>query len=112
MDLASLNANLGNLLQSINGCPYSDLSEGTLECKALAGRCVLNVLHLNVRSLHKNAVNLTFLLSELKDQGITIHVIGLCETYLSDTSSATLGIENYQVVHQCRNNTAGEVRLF
>ena len=107
MNLDHLNRDLGDLLQSANGCPYTDLSEGTLDTVPFKESFALNVLYLNVHSLHKNAVNLTYLLSELEEQGIVVHVIGLCETHLSAISTSSAVIENYQTIHKHRENRPG-----
>ena len=71
------------------------------------GRLTINILHLNIRSLHKNLDNLTFMLAELRECGLVIHVIGLCETFLTADSASLGAIENYQMVHRYRNNKLG-----
>ena len=107
MDLQNLANDLSEMLQSENGCPYTDLTDGDFadEVKKKDGQ--LNILHINIHSFNKNIDNLTYLLSELYDHGIIIHVIGICETSLSDESKQLAQVENYQVVHRCRVRKSG-----
>ncbi len=46
----------------------------------------LTVIHLNIHSLASKYDKLQFILSDLKNNGITIHVIMLCETFLTDAN--------------------------
>ena len=47
------------------------------------------------------------MLAELKDRGIVIHIIGLCETHLTSESHSSAVIENYQTVHKFRSQRSG-----
>ena len=47
------------------------------------------------------------LLSDLRDIGIIIHVIGVCETFLTDSSSVLIYIENYTGLHKIRSSRSG-----
>ena len=95
MDFTALNKDVSSLLQSDNGCPYVSVFDGELDSAFLAKHNQLNVLHLNIRSLHKNIDYLLLLLKELQEKGIIIHVIGLCETFLNDINKTTMVVENY-----------------
>ena len=105
MDQLSSNNDLSDLLNSANGCEYTDLSDICLN--KTKHTLPLNVLHLNIRSLHRNKDNLTMLLNELQKQGILVHVVALCETFLSEDSKLMCNIENYSATHACRDSRAG-----
>ena len=106
MDINELNRDLSLLLQSENGCEYSDVLDGVFE--DLAGKNFnLNVLHLNIRSLQKNKDNLLILLSDLRDKGIVVHLLGICETYLDQNLSTCILLENYKGFHKTRTNRQG-----
>ena len=113
MDFNRVNEDLSELLKSANGCEYTDSTDGMLDRISASAFENFNVLHLNIRSFHKNSDNLLVLLKDLRDKGIVIHVIGLCETFLSDVSTSTAVLENYYPFHRCRpNRTGGGVLLF
>ena len=105
MDHDSIAQDLSNLLQSENGCEYTDLEDGVLSSYGCPG--VLNVLHINIRSFQRNKDSLILLLNDLKCKGIIVHVIGLCETFLSPKSTSFSNLENYQVIHKRRNDRVG-----
>ena len=92
------------LLQSENGCEYTDLNDNVLQAMVLPGNTKFNVLHVNIRSFHKNSDSLLMLLKHLKSKGIVIHVIGLCET---PTTEASATLKNYQVVSKTRTDKTG-----
>ena len=83
MDWESLNDNLNKLLLAENGCEYTDLSDNIVNFKELGKDVKLNVLHLNIRSFLKNVDSLMLLLQELQEAGVVVHVIGICETFLT-----------------------------
>ena len=99
MDIEQINHDLSELLQSKNGCEYSDVSDGLVDLIVKSKEVMLNVLHLNIRSFHKNSDSLTMLLSDLHDRGIVTQAVGLCETFLSDPSKVTAKLENYTPLH-------------
>ena len=107
MDLHTLEENLGKLLCSENGCPYTDLTDSPSERPVKVKQGLINILHVNIRSFNKNVDNLTYLLSELEEQGIVVHVIGICEMFLSDKTKDLIQVENYQLVHKCRKDKLG-----
>ena len=78
-NLGALNDELSELLNSRNGCQYLDeLDVPQVRLNGSQNNTFhLNVLHLNIRSLHKNKDNLMTLLHELRDVGVVVHVIGL-----------------------------------
>ena len=107
MDLEELNEELCKLLQSDNGCQYTDLQDAVIDTNTVKSLHNFNVLHLNIRSFHKNTDNLTILLSELQERGIVIHIVALCETFLTETNSLNASLENYRSVHIYRNEKFG-----
>ena len=109
MDFNNVNCDLSSLLQSDNGCPYSSINDDIIDSVFLTKKNVLNVLHVNIRSYHKNIDYLLLLLKELQEKGIVMHVIGLCETFLNDVNSTMVVIENYQCIHKFRKNKLGGV---
>ena len=115
-DLKQSARDLGNLINSANGCLYTDLQDGNapgLDPLITSRNNVMNYLHLNIRSIHKNLYSLTPLLSELQDQGVIVHVLGLCETYLTDSSLQLIDIENYASLHCVRKEkTGGGVSIY
>ena len=94
-------------MQSENGCKYTDICDGTLQSIKLLGPVTFNVLHLNIRSLHKNCDQLVMLLKDLQERGIIVHAIGLAETFLTETSKNFVSVENYQILHRCRTSRCG-----
>ena len=100
---------LSEILNSENGCEYTDLSNevclGSLPCTE--GQSRINILHLNIRSLHKNIDQLTLMLSALHDMGLIVHVIGICETFLTHESIVLIDLENYSGIHWTRDNRHG-----
>ena len=106
MDLLNANTSLSDLLHSANGCQYTDIDDNAIgalsNCKNR-----LNVLHLNIRSFQRNKDFLLMMLNDLKEKGIVIHVIGLCETFLSRNSCDLAFLENYQSLHNYREDRSG-----
>ena len=105
MDLDSINSDLSSLLKSDNGCEYTDVEDGKLRC--IKSSKNLNILHLNIRSLSRNKDALLMLLGDLREHGVIIHAIGLCETFLTKESADMMHFENYQAIHDCRPNKPG-----
>ena len=69
----------------------------------------LSLLHLNIRSLHRNLDSLTTLLKNLE---LRFSFIGITETWLRDSSHHT-DISGYNFVHNPRKDrTGGGVGLF
>ena len=108
-DFSSVSTELNTILNCVNGCEYSDIDDGRIAIEHLAtpGDKILNVLHLNIRSLQKNIDNLLMLLSDLRDKGVVMHVIGLCEIFLTDMSLALVDIDNYVGYHRVRDGVGG-----
>ena len=107
MDKFAVNNDLGSLLQSENRCPYTDISDPVLDMMSLSSKTKLNVLHLNIRSFHKNSDALLMLLNDLQEKGIIIHVVRLCETFLSKANESMANLENYHMYHKCRSDRLG-----
>ena len=112
-DLDNVQHDLTELMNSDNGCEYTDLRDGSIECIKINNTGRINILHLNVRSFHKNADNLVMLLDDLQDRGIVVHVIALCETFLRQESKDLAKLENYVAIHKTRcEKMGGGVSLF
>ena len=114
MSFDTFNNNLSDLLASENGCEYTDLDDINI-CKVATETDInINVLHLNICSLNKNLTDLTLLLKDLYDKKIIIHVISLCETFLSNENSCLFSIENYTPIHRYhdKNKSGGGVSIF
>ena len=101
MNHITINKDLSELLLSENGCKYSDLSDNVINFNVMGGNKMINVLHLNIRSYMKNSGNLLLLLNEFQEQGVVIHIIGFCETFLTEKSSPIANMDNYQCIHKC-----------
>ena len=111
MDLDHLNEDLSALIQSDNCCKYTDLDDGRMSL--VSTRNSINVLHINIRSLPRNRDSLTFLLNDLQCKGIIVHVISLCETFLTKQNYDLYNIENYTHYAKCRcDRTGGGTSLF
>ena len=106
-EVAVVNRELSELLNSENGCQYIDLQDGSFADVNLCKKLSLNILHVNIRSLHKNIDSLTLLLNDLENQGIIVHVIGICETFLTDVTTNLVNIENYSAIHCVRSDRSG-----
>ena len=107
MDTDAVDRDLSTLLQSANGCQYTDIQDGVIEVAKVTDGHMINILHLNIRSFSKNKDNLVMLLSDLQERGIIIHAIGLCETFLTDTTKDLAFLENYEEVHRCHEGKPG-----
>ena len=99
--------NLNELLQSDNGCQYTDLTDDVVDYSCLKSKYSLNVLHINIRSFAKNVDNLLLLLNDLQENGTVIHVIGVCETFLNKNSVALARIDNNNCIHKYRPSRLG-----
>ena len=106
MDLDSVNRDLSELMQSDNGCQYTDIDDGVIT-NVSSCDVVFTMLHLNIRSFHRNRDALMMLLADFKDHGVIVHAIGLCETFLSGHSSPMADLENYHGMHSTRNDKVG-----
>ena len=107
MDSSEPYKELEQLLKLENGCEYSDVSDQILDQAATSANNSINILHLNIRSICKNHDQLVMLLKDLCDKGIVVHVIVLCETFLTNSNQALVDIENYTAVHRPRLSERG-----
>ena len=107
MNHITINEDLSKLLLSENGCKYSDLSDNVINFNVMGSNKMINVLHLNIRSYMKNSDNLLLLLNEFQEQGVVIHIIGICETFLTEKSSLVANMANYQCIHKCQKDKIG-----
>ncbi len=91
---------------------YCDL-ENIAEKKAAFVKAQLCVLHLNIHSLPSKFCELKNLVSTLGDNGIKIHVIMLCETFLVDTNCHMYQIPGYTFLHNSRKSLSrGGVAMY
>ena len=104
-DFSVISENLCDLLRSRNGCEYIDLNPAENFKFSTNGH--LNVLHLNIRSLVKNIDLLILLLNDLHDKGVVVHLIGICETFLTESSKVFVNIKNYINMHYVRGSCLG-----
>ena len=91
---------------------YCNLDEfgAAVETLGTAQYCAL---HLNIHSLPSKIIQLREMLFSLKEQGITIHFILLCETFLSNANAHLFPIAGYNFVHKSRSQlTRGGVAIY
>ncbi len=70
-------------------------------------------LHLNIHSLPSKHEQLKSLICELKNIGINVHFILLCETFLTDNNSDMYPILGYSFMHKSRRTmTKGGVAMY
>jgi hypothetical protein len=62
-------------------------------------------MHLNIHSLPSKYDQLRTMLGQLRDRGISIHFVMLCETFLTDVNCNMFPIPGYQFV--CKNRGRG-----
>ena len=62
------------------------------------------VLHLHIHSLPSKHVQLCNMVTQLKDNGIIVHFVLLCETFLFDENANKFPIPGYNFVHASRTN--------
>ena len=107
-----LNADPGDILGPENNCEYVDLNVDSIHLDTHS-KVHLNVLHINIRSVHKNKDNLLLLLDSLAEQNIVVHVIALCETFLTTENCHMIDLNNYSGHHQpCVGRFGGGVSLY
>ena len=99
------NVGVGDLMH----CPY--VEHGDL-FKLKKDNCVLNVMHLNIRSLPKHGCDLSILLDEISQNNVTVDAIALCETYLTSTNEYLGKLHGYQLINSNHQlNSGGGVAL-
>ena len=105
MDLQQVNDDLSQLIQSENGCQYTDISDLRVLDNLIPKS--FNFLHLNIRSFQRNKDSLLMLLDDLQEKGVIVHVVSLCETFLTSASAPLATLENYQTIHKVRPDHPG-----
>ena len=63
-------------------------------------------IHMNVWSLPSKYDQIRSMMAKLKEIGITVHFIMLCETFLSDINCKLYPLPGYQFI--CNNRTCGK----
>jgi len=103
----------GNFLDTNTNTPCVNYSEDQFNSMCLKSGHNTNAfsaLHLNIRSLPRNFDNFTHYLSTLNHD---FSIIGLSETWLTQSTFQLYDFPNYTSVHRCRSNrVGGGVSLF
>lgn len=94
-------------VQASNNCDY-------VESGSLKRSGNFSVLHLNIRSLNKNYALLTELLFDLKQSGVVVDAILLCETWLNDLNDSLISIDGYTCLtkHRTGGKTGGGPAIY
>ncbi len=88
----------------------SIISDGRTNCFMTAEYCAL---HINIHSLPSKFDQLKEMLCSLKDQGVIVHFILLCETFLTDANAGMYDISGYSFVcHNRKSLTRGGVAIY
>ena len=88
---------------------HDDLSK----LKLHTGAGNLNVLHLNVRSLRAKISEIINIIDYFANNDVILHVIALCETYITEYNKNFCQISGYQLEYLSRRNKhGGGVALF
>ena len=87
-------------------CNYIDIEETNklINISEFGG---LNVMHLNIRSQKAKTFDLTNMLCELENNNIVIHVLLLCETYITALNVDLCQINGYSLIYKARGNSHG-----
>lgn len=73
----------------------------------------LTVMHLNIQGLSSKTDHLSKLVMDFNSAGLPVHVIMLCETFLTDTNISMCHIPGYNLVHRNRIGSArGGVAMY
>ena len=67
----------------------------------------LNILHLNIHSLSAKRDNLVDMLHWLENESIVVHIIKLCETYITDNNKDFCRIPGYTMYSKNRTHRIG-----
>ena len=90
-------------------CNLEDLG-AAVETLGAAQYCAL---HLHIHSLPSKIIQLREIVFSLKEQGITIHFILLCEIFLTNANAHLFPIAGYNCVHKRRSQlTSGGVAIY
>ncbi len=104
-----IDARFKGLCAKSSYCDIEDLNS-TIDTFRLSQYCAL---HLNIHSLPSKYSHLRNIIDEVKGNGITIHFILLCETFLTEANSAMFPIPGYCFVHCSRSSlTRGGVAMY
>ena len=99
-----------SLLESGSAYSHTDdvINADVQKCFANAKYCAL---HINIHNLPTKYDHLTNILSWLKEQGIVVHFILLCETFLNENNAHMFQIPGYSFIHNSRKNVFVEELL-
>ncbi len=79
-----------------NNCNYISPDDIKLDSVSL-GSSQISILHLNIHSVPSKLDELKALLSKLKSKNLTIDVILLCETFISDNNKDSCKLDDYEL---------------
>ncbi len=84
-----------------NNCNYISPDDIKLDNVSFAGSQI-SILHLNIHSVPSKLDELKALLSKLKTKNLTIDVILLCETFISDNNKDLCKLDDYKLFSEHR----------
>ncbi len=97
---------------TVNNCTYIEPDNINLQNYG-TGKDQLSILHLNIHSIPSKLDQLKDLLRKLKEKNISIDVILLCETFLTDVSKESCKIDGFKLFDEHRKNmTKGGVAVY
>ena len=95
-----------------SNCTYISPDDIKLEHVSV-GSSQISILHLNIHSVPSKLDELKTLLAKLKAKNLTIDVILLCETFLSDNNKDSCKLEDYELFSEHRKKlTKGGVAIY
>ncbi len=95
-----------------NNCNYISPDDIKLDTLPINGSQI-SILHLNIHSVPSKLDELKTLLCKLKTKNLTIDVILLCETFISDSNKQSCKLENYDLISEHRKTlTKGGVAVY
>ena len=86
-------------------CEYFDLDKFSLIKGSLVNS--FGIMHFNIRGLAGKINELQNLITTAKEQGVLLHVILLCETFIKDLHVNYCNIEDYDFVYSNRSGRMG-----
>ena len=95
-----------------NNCNYISPNDVKLDRLSI-GSSQLSILHLNIHSVPSKLDDLKSLLSKLKANNLTIDVILLCETFITENNKESCKLDDYKLFSEHRKTlTKGGVAIY
>ncbi len=95
-----------------NNCNYISPDDVKLDNLSLNGSQI-TVHHLNIHSVPSKLDDLKTLLAKLKTRNLTIDVILLCETFITDNKKESCSVDDYKLFSEHRKNMSkGGVAIY